>query len=402
MQPAEKLSVFLELIHCTAPISFWHYDREMNLISSDSSQPELFDMLFNIGDCRQIMFAHCLQSSDPAILSNQFHMTWICAPLKVENVLTDIYVLGPTFHTIISESNFGQAIGAASVGLPLKAAARRIMHDIPVVSYSNMSVYACQLYYCLYGKQRHPSDIWILGPKPKESLPLNNDHSVPRHTPYSFELEFFRIVEEGDINFSFSPEDPLLGYEVGRLAVDDPLRQAKNEVLVSITLTCRAAMRGGMNEEAAYSLSDYYFQAVESAATVSEAYQYSAECYRDFTYRVHQHKLSRYSKEISGCISYIQMHLDEKISLETVAESQGFNKNYLSSRFKKETGQTMGDYIAKAKTDRAKFLLDHTDLPVSEISHQLCYSSESHFGSSFRKMTDMTPTEYRNRRHTSQ
>lgn len=402
MQPPEKLAVFLELIHCTTPISFWHYDQEMNLISSDSSQPELFDMLFDIGDCRQSMHAHCLQSTEPAILSNQFHMTWICVPLKVENILTDIYVLGPTFHTIISESNFGQAIGAASVNLPLKAAARRIMHDIPVASHNSMFIYACQLYYCLYGKQYQPSDVQILGKKPKESLPQDNSHSVPNHTPYSFELEYFRIVEEGDINFSFSPGDPLLGYEVGKLAVGDPLRQAKNEVLAGVTLTCRAAMRGGMNEEAAYSLSDYYFQAVESAATVSEVYQYSQECYRDYTHRVHQHKMNQYSKEISSCISYIQMHLDEKISLETVAESQGFNKNYLSSRFKKETGQTVGDYIAKAKTDRAKFLLDHTDLPVSEISHQLCYSSESHFGSSFRKIMSMTPTEYRNRRHTSQ
>lgn len=402
MQPSEKLTVFLELLHCTNPISFWHYDQEMKLISSDSSQPELFDMLLSIGDCKQVMYAHCLQSTEPAIISNQFHMTWICAPLKDENTLTDIYVLGPTFHTIISESNFGQAIGTASVGLPLKAAARRIMHDIPVVSHSNMSVYACQLYYCLCGKQCHPSSIQILGSKPKETLPLNNDYSVPRHTPYKFEVEFFKTVEEGDTSFSFSPGDPLLGYEVGKLAVGDPLRQAKNEVLVSITLSCRAALRGGMNEEAAYSLSDYYFQAVESAATVSEVYQYSAECYRDFTYRVHQHKLSRYSKEISDCVSYIQMHLDEKISLETVARSQGFNKNYLSSRFKKETGQTMGDYIAKVKTERAKFLLDHSDLSVSEISHQLCYSSESHFGSSFRRITGMTPTEYRNRRHTSQ
>lgn len=394
----EKLALFSELLHCAAPISLWHYDHEMNLVSCTSPQREVFHTLFTISEHREEVYSHCQTMDIPATISNHLSMVWLFAPFKVNGTLMDIYAIGPVFYTSISESTFQASVNSIVAAPAVKSAARKAIKDIPIVSFSLLLLFGTQLHFCLTGQHIPTSRIQLLNPQREEALPsdITESHS-PRHTPYTLEQEIFRAVKEGNIQYSI-PESLLHGFTVGTLSNNNPLRQAKNQSITFVILSSRAAIEGGLNPEVAYSLSDYYFQAIESAESINAAYQYGSDSYRDYIYRVYQQKQENYSREIADCMAYIQMNLKSKISLETVAATQGFNKNYLATRFKKETGCTIGDYITQAKIDCSKNMLDHTTLSISEIGHQLCFSSESHFSSVFRKITGMTPTEYKNRK----
>ena len=128
----------------------------------------------------------------------------------------------------------------------------------------------------------------------------------------------------------------------GTLCPGNPLRQAKDEAIVATTLVTRAAIRGGMIPEAAYSLSDYYIQAVENGTDIHEVQDIHQNMFRDFIARVHKiREAPKLSLPIQSCQAYIQQHLGEKLSMELLSRVSGYTPHYLAARFKEETGQSV-------------------------------------------------------------
>ncbi|MNO34692.1 Alginate biosynthesis transcriptional regulatory protein AlgB [compost metagenome] len=97
---------------------------------------------------------------------------------------------------------------------------------------------------------------------------------------------------------------------------------------------------------------------------------------------------------IQRSVRYIQQHVEEEISRESIADYVGLNPAYLSRLFKKETGQNLIDFLISVKMNRARELLDTTDMTVSSVAQQVGYSNFSHFTKMFRKQFDVNPQEY--------
>ena len=72
------------------------------------------------------------------------------------------------------------------------------------------------------------------------------------------------------------------------------------------------------------------------------------------------------------------------------------SRRYLSTKFKKETGMTLSQYIQEQKIGKAKSLLKSTDRSILEIATYLGFSSQGYFQNVFKKLTGMTPKDYRN------
>ena len=75
----------------------------------------------------------------------------------------------------------------------------------------------------------------------------------------------------------------------------------------------------------------------------------------------------------------------------------GYSEYYLTERFKKETGQSLSSYIRYAKVERAKVLLESSELSVREIAEQLAFNTVNYFIQSFRDTTGYSPAQYRKR-----
>lgn len=69
-----------------------------------------------------------------------------------------------------------------------------------------------------------------------------------------------------------------------------------------------------------------------------------------------------------------------------MAKSMYFNRSYLSTKFKKETGMIISDYIMKEKIEEAKRLLRYTDKSATAIAAYLSFSSQSHFSNALHKL----------------
>ena len=104
---------------------------------------------------------------------------------------------------------------------------------------------------------------------------------------------------------------------------------------------------------------------------------------------------------------FVALHLrnasihDQNIFNTAMAEmlSPIENPRYLliAKKFKSELGFNPGAYISRCKLEEAKSLLTFTEKSLTEISNYLCYSSQAHFQTAFKKKYGMTPRQYRNK-----
>ncbi|MCZ8514191.1 response regulator [Paenibacillus filicis] len=93
--------------------------------------------------------------------------------------------------------------------------------------------------------------------------------------------------------------------------------------------------------------------------------------------------------------AYIDDHIAEEISLEAVAERVGLAPTYFSSFFKKMTQETFVQYRMRKRIEMAKKLLEQPHVKIVDVGMEIGYQNYPHFTKIFKKVTGITPTEYR-------
>jgi AraC family transcriptional regulator len=92
-------------------------------------------------------------------------------------------------------------------------------------------------------------------------------------------------------------------------------------------------------------------------------------------------------------IDYIHAHLDSDLSMTQIAGSVHSSPTYFASSFKRATGISLHQYVIKQRVERAKLLLETTDLPIADIASQVGFSSQSHLTQHCKSLTGMTPRQ---------
>ncbi|MCM3781705.1 helix-turn-helix domain-containing protein [Neobacillus mesonae] len=97
----------------------------------------------------------------------------------------------------------------------------------------------------------------------------------------------------------------------------------------------------------------------------------------------------------SRILDMIHSRYDQDITLDSCAAELNYHPFYLSRVFKKDVGMPFSDYLTTYRMNKAKLLLESTDMLVSDIGHKLKYANTSAFIRTFRKSAGMTPGQYR-------
>ncbi len=215
------------------------------------------------------------------------------------------------------------------------------------------------------------------------------------HNTLSIENVLMDIVRRGDSAALKSWLSQASAVQGGTIAKDQ-LRQLKNTFIVTATLTSRAAIRGGMREDDAFSLSDAYIQRAELLTSFEAIMNLQYHMLLEYTEQVEQlHRGKHATKLTLDVANYVRHHLSESISVDAMAEELYLSRPYLSSKFRLETGQTLTDFILNEKTEEAKRLLRYSDKSAAAIAAYLGFSSHGHFCKVFKKYAGLTPNEYR-------
>lgn len=104
---------------------------------------------------------------------------------------------------------------------------------------------------------------------------------------------------------------------------------------------------------------------------------------------------SKLNKEF--IFEYIHLHYNDELYLEKMAEITGTSAKYFSNYFKKAVGVNFVEYLNKVRVRQAKELLKNTDIPVSVVGERVGLPLSGTFSSTFKKLSGVSPAEYRKR-----
>lgn len=103
----------------------------------------------------------------------------------------------------------------------------------------------------------------------------------------------------------------------------------------------------------------------------------------------------RRNQRLKDTLAYIREHFTEKITLDEIAKHLHLSTNECCRFFKKNMNCTLFEYITEYRLSKSMELLEHTDLPVSQIAYESGFGSSSYFIEKFRKNVGMTPAAFR-------
>lgn len=101
------------------------------------------------------------------------------------------------------------------------------------------------------------------------------------------------------------------------------------------------------------------------------------------------------STSIYDAIQFIHANYPSKNILEQYSKEYHFTSQYISRRFKAETGYTFSKYLQKVRIEKACELLASTDQTIVDIAEKVGYYDIKYFNDLFKRMLKMTPSEYR-------
>ncbi len=115
----------------------------------------------------------------------------------------------------------------------------------------------------------------------------------------------------------------------------------------------------------------------------------------DLIYRTTQISKNEHVQKI---IRYIDAHITENLSLQSVSREIGLSKEHVATIFKKEMGQTLCNYLNERKMTLAKELLFDNAMCLTDVAAYLGYNNYNYFSRLFKRYFDITPSAFQNRK----
>lgn len=181
-------------------------------------------------------------------------------------------------------------------------------------------------------------------------------------------------------------------YDVTLLS-EYPLRSLQNNLISAVAVVCRHAADLGADDEKCFAASDTFILEVEKIKDVQEALDLLKKMTLYYIGLVAEGQEKTYSLTTSRAVRYIRRHLYQHLTVKEIAQAIGVHPNYLSSRFREETGASLCGYIRSRKMEEAQSLLLNTRHSISEIAEMLGYSSVSYFSKVYREVYGHLPHE---------
>ena len=214
---------------------------------------------------------------------------------------------------------------------------------------------------------------------------------------YSYQNELMSAVEHGDAAKAekiLNEEGSLLEKIPYRIP-NDPLRSEKDLAFTFNTCLRIAVERGGLHPLYIHSISEKFAIQIEKTTSIQQLADLQIVMLREYCAAVRKYSLKNYSFLIRKAIEYIRFHLEQELSLETISAAIHSSTYELSRKFKKETGQTLTDYINTLRIQEALYIMENRNLSITDIAYMTGFNDVNYFTKVFKKMKGITPSTYR-------
>ena len=325
-------------------------------------------------------------------------------------------ILGPTFHMPPSRKKIREFMFQLGVKRDYFFSYQELLAGVTPMPLELFLHELCLIYYFISEEKLYLSDFALYdatsnileqnqlvkryeaqdapAPAPLDPVTFGNDI---QHTTIGFEQQMLTFIRSGDPEGLKNYMDSHPAGQPGKTS-SSYLRQLQNIFIATVTLCSRAAIEGGLPAEEALSLSDRYIQHSEKFEHPEQILNLQYHMIMDYATLVAQLAVGgEYNYFLRTITSYLREHLDERLTVDQIAEAMHMNRSYLATKFKKETGRSLSSYVIDTKLKKSMEYLRNTDKPIIEIVNLLGFSSQGYFQNVFKRHIGITPGQYRER-----
>ena len=211
---------------------------------------------------------------------------------------------------------------------------------------------------------------------------------------YKFETELMNAVSSGNISKAELVLSTINEFSFESRTTDQ-LRNIKNYCIIMNTLLRKAAENGRVHPIYIDSVSSDIAVRIEKSNSISVAKALMDEMFRSYCRLVKKHSMRNYSVLVQKTIACIDSDLTGDLSLNNLSNILNVSPSYLSTVFKKETGQTLTEYVNQKRIKNAMQLLATTKIQIQTAAQHSGIDDVHYFTKLFKKYTGKTPKEYR-------
>ncbi len=324
-------------------------------------------------------------------------MTWFIY-MNVDADSTNYHILGPVFTSILSETERKESIKSWYQDNPGdNATFHRMLSTIPYIPIRELSHYGQMLVYHLTGrtfninKMAYPTSLALK--ENKQQVLVAEGHK----SHWQLQELLLNNISHG-IETDDAPSQLQTLLHQNQNFHGTSLERMKLSCYLFATHCCEAAIKGGLLPDTAYTIEESYIRQIQNCCISTEIPDYMQQMYQQYMKQIHALSAkanSLLSADIINAKNYIDTHIEEPLGIEIIAAALNYSPYYFSSKFKKETHQTLQEYIQSQKVLRAQLLLSTTELTFQEIAEQLNVPSRSWFAKIFKKYSGCTPGQFR-------
>lgn len=164
------------------------------------------------------------------------------------------------------------------------------------------------------------------------------------------------------------------------------------------TLCFVTVIEEGLDVQKAFSIFDTYTSRIPSLTAPDDLEKLCLQLSIDYCQQtILLHNMYSTSPIVSQCLQYIHNHIHSKITISDLAKHCNLSNRTITRHFSEHYHIPVSEYILLQKLKEAAFMLTHSNFSLIEISHQLAFSSQSHFSVAFKAKYNYTPQQYRDK-----
>ena len=213
--------------------------------------------------------------------------------------------------------------------------------------------------------------------------------------PTETEHDLVDAISNGNFENGERCLNELIGYHLFSSADPDTLHTRMSEL---VAVMGRSALYSGANSEQVFAICHRVNTQLLKSTSNESMSGLLLESLGQFTQLVYHLKDSKHKNIIHRSINYIIQNCGQKLTLSQVAEYAGYAPSYYSKIFKEEMGCTFQTFLNRVRVDKSKSLLLSSTMSNTEISGLVGFEDQSYFGKVFKRVTGVTPDQYRKRK----
>ncbi len=143
---------------------------------------------------------------------------------------------------------------------------------------------------------------------------------------------------------------------------------------------------------------DFFRENLQKFESINEVHDWLMCSYKRTLLQLQKTKDHKKEKLVNKIISYLELNYDNPIlSTEYLADYVKISPNYLRTIFKEIKNQSLSNYINQFRFEKAKYMIENTNLAINDISAQIGFANTNYFYTAFKKYYGISATEWRNK-----